>query len=294
VLDRSDPGFYAFYPGTGRFNFTEANVVNVPIAPLWKAVGGGDRKGSHRGGERDGSGPGGVATLAPVQGREAVKRAILERLIPSLRSFGPDIIFISAGFDGAKDDVGNQKRNVRVYGMNLTSEDFAWITRQILAVARMCCPGRVVSVLEGGYGKYSKAAIAAANAAAAERVAATRAASRAAAAAAREAATAGAGGAAMQDGEAAACSADAHAAATAAEAADAAVEASSAADAAAAAAAAADADAAALPQSQGTQSLSLGLSLNIAEEPMDQYERESLVSGCAAHLRALVRQPSPW
>ena len=36
-------------------------------------------------------------------------------------------------------------------GLNLSPEDFAWITAQVLSVARICCPGRVVSVLEGGY-----------------------------------------------------------------------------------------------------------------------------------------------
>lgn len=42
-------------------------------------------------------------------------------------------------------------------GLNLLPSDFAWITAQILAVARVCCPGRVVSVLEGGYGTWKRA-----------------------------------------------------------------------------------------------------------------------------------------
>ena len=32
--------------------------------------------------------------------------------------------------------------------------DFEWVTEQLLSVAAVCCPGRVVSVLEGGYGVY--------------------------------------------------------------------------------------------------------------------------------------------
>ena len=39
-------------------------------------------------------------------------------------------------------------------GLNLTPDDFAWITAQVLSVARVCCPGRCVSVLEGGYGQW--------------------------------------------------------------------------------------------------------------------------------------------
>ena len=34
--------------------------------------------------------------------------------------------------------------------------DFHWLTAQVLAVGRVCCPGRCVSVLEGGYGSWKK------------------------------------------------------------------------------------------------------------------------------------------
>eukprot|EP00965_Chrysotila_dentata_P227632 6196129-Pleurochrysis_carterae.AAC.1 len=37
-------------------------------------------------------------------------------------------------------------------GLDLTPGDFEWATGQLMAVAARCCPGRVVSVLEGGYG----------------------------------------------------------------------------------------------------------------------------------------------
>lgn len=39
-------------------------------------------------------------------------------------------------------------------GLDLTPADFEWLTHQLLGVAAVCCPGRVVSVLEGGYGSY--------------------------------------------------------------------------------------------------------------------------------------------
>ena len=36
-------------------------------------------------------------------------------------------------------------------------EDYHWCTREIMQVANMTCSGRVVSVMEGGYGHYSRA-----------------------------------------------------------------------------------------------------------------------------------------
>ena len=66
-------------------------------------------------------------------------------LIPRLQKFKPDLIMISAGFDGHENEYINQGR------MRLNEFDFAYITQQIQFVANKCCNGRVVSVLEGGY-----------------------------------------------------------------------------------------------------------------------------------------------
>lgn len=103
------------------------------------------------------SGPNGTGTL--LYGRDAYRQAILQRLIPSLRAFNPDLILLSTGFDPADGDVGNI-RNYRsdkdfktLKGMDLTPEDFAWVTSEIMKIADICCNGRVVSVLEGGYGE---------------------------------------------------------------------------------------------------------------------------------------------
>ena len=38
--------------------------------------------------------------------------------------------------------------------MDLSPEDFAWATTEVLKIADICCNGRLVSVLEGGYGEY--------------------------------------------------------------------------------------------------------------------------------------------
>jgi acetoin utilization deacetylase AcuC-like enzyme len=71
------------------------------------------------------------------------RAAMEEKVLPALRAFKPDILFISAGFDAhARDPMAH---------MRLTVADFVWATEQLLAVADECCEGRVVSVLEGGY-----------------------------------------------------------------------------------------------------------------------------------------------
>ncbi|KAL7572762.1 hypothetical protein ACA910_009026 [Epithemia clementina (nom. ined.)] len=94
---------------------------------------------------------------APLaSGRLAYRDAIRNRLLPALRAFNPDLILISAGFDAAKGDVGNarhERGGRERIGLDLVPEDYAWTTRKILEIADICCSGKVVSVLEGGYGK---------------------------------------------------------------------------------------------------------------------------------------------
>ena len=63
--------------------------------------------------------------------------------MPRLEEFRPEMIFISAGFDAHRDDDLGQ--------MNLTEQDFAWITARIKQVADRHAKGRIVSALEGGY-----------------------------------------------------------------------------------------------------------------------------------------------
>lgn len=74
---------------------------------------------------------------------EAFRDLVAHRVIPALDKFTPDLILISAGFDGHRDDP--------VGGMKLEAEDFYWVTRQLVEAANRHCGGRVVSVLEGGY-----------------------------------------------------------------------------------------------------------------------------------------------
>ena len=71
--------------------------------------------------------------------RNAVERGWL----PALDSFKPELILVSAGFDGhVADPLGD---------FLLTEDDFAWVTDLIVDAAERHAQGRIVSVLEGGY-----------------------------------------------------------------------------------------------------------------------------------------------
>lgn len=100
------------YPGTGGASETGVgNIVNVPL-----------RQGA--------------------DGRE-FRTAYEKVILPALRAFEPEILFISAGFDGHAEDP--------LAGLNLTEPDYVWVTKELMGVAQNACEGRIVSTLEGGY-----------------------------------------------------------------------------------------------------------------------------------------------
>lgn len=71
-------------------------------------------------------------------------RELVEMLwIPRLEAFKPEMIFVSAGFDAHRDDDMGQ--------LNLTENDYIWLTERIKDIARRHSKGRIVSCLEGGY-----------------------------------------------------------------------------------------------------------------------------------------------
>lgn len=75
--------------------------------------------------------------------REAYLKAFTLGVEKAARVMKPQLIFISAGFDGhAMDPVGD---------LGLKTEDFATMTDFIMDVAKNTCGGRVISSLEGGY-----------------------------------------------------------------------------------------------------------------------------------------------
>jgi acetoin utilization deacetylase AcuC-like enzyme len=100
------------YPGTGRLSETGVgNIVNAPLPP-----------------NSDG---------------EVMRAAYLERILPAVSAFRPDLILISAGFDADFRDPLAQ--------LNWRSDDFAWITGRLMDLAGQLCENRIVSLLEGGY-----------------------------------------------------------------------------------------------------------------------------------------------
>ena len=83
------------------------------------------------------------APLDPGAGSAQFREAFIERVLAELDAFGPDMIFVSAGFDAHHlDPLAN---------VMLTEEDFDWATGRLMAVAEKHCDNRLVSVLEGGY-----------------------------------------------------------------------------------------------------------------------------------------------
>ena len=71
------------------------------------------------------------------------REAILDRWMPAVEDFRPQMIFVSAGFDGHVEDP--------VAEMLLVDGDYFWLTQTIMNVAHNHANGRIVSCLEGGY-----------------------------------------------------------------------------------------------------------------------------------------------
>jgi len=70
--------------------------------------------------------------------------AFEHRLRPAAMSFSPDFVLISAGFDAHEHDT--------LGSMKVTTEGFGTLSGIVKQIAEQCCKGRLVSVLEGGYG----------------------------------------------------------------------------------------------------------------------------------------------
>ena len=76
-------------------------------------------------------------------GKNLVLGAFREKLVPAARTFKPEFVFISAGFDSRQGDPLGR--------FILTDPDFAQMTRIVMDLARESAHDRLVSVLEGGY-----------------------------------------------------------------------------------------------------------------------------------------------
>ncbi|MDM8525150.1 histone deacetylase [Desulfococcaceae bacterium HSG8] len=70
--------------------------------------------------------------------------ALFENLLrPVAMEFEPELILVSAGFDTHKADP--------MGGMRMTPAGFAGLTRSLMQIADICCGGKLVFSLEGGY-----------------------------------------------------------------------------------------------------------------------------------------------
>ncbi len=83
------------------------------------------------------------APLRANSGKEEMRAAYEERILPALNNFSPDLILISAGFDAHQRDP--------LAALNWSGTDFAWVTGKLMDVAQHKCDNRIVSLLEGGY-----------------------------------------------------------------------------------------------------------------------------------------------
>ena len=104
---------FPLYPGTGsaRERGIDGNVVNVP--------------------------------LTAGSGSAQFRAAWADRILPALDRFAPELVMISAGFDAHRRDP--------LAGLQVETEDFAWLTGELQGIADRHAKGRLVSVLEGGY-----------------------------------------------------------------------------------------------------------------------------------------------
>ena len=122
---------HRIFSGTSR----RALLITTQQMPLFPGSGRRDEDGAH-----------GQILNIPLPGESdgAHMRRIYEgEVFPRLRAFKPELILVSAGFDAHEDDP--------LATLYWRTEDFAWITREVCAIAGEICNGRVVSMLEGGY-----------------------------------------------------------------------------------------------------------------------------------------------
>lgn len=71
------------------------------------------------------------------------RKAIESTWIAAIEAHKPELILVSAGFDGHVEDP--------LAELNLEDDDFAWITELIVDLSNRFSRGRIVSTLEGGY-----------------------------------------------------------------------------------------------------------------------------------------------
>lgn len=82
-------------------------------------------------------------TLPPRSGSAAFRAAWETDILPAVAAFGPQLILVSAGFDGHRLDP--------LADLELEATDYGWIGTRIAALATELGDVPIVAVLEGGY-----------------------------------------------------------------------------------------------------------------------------------------------
>ncbi|GAA6133431.1 histone deacetylase family protein [Oceaniserpentilla sp. 4NH20-0058] len=77
------------------------------------------------------------------------RRIIEPKFISAASKFKPDLVLISAGFDAHTDDPMGE--------IDLIKDDYFWLTKLAMSIAKDYAKGRVISMLEGGYNLESLA-----------------------------------------------------------------------------------------------------------------------------------------
>jgi len=107
---------YPFYPGTGAKEETGEGsgsgfTINIPLS----------------------------YNIEPMEYLEIFDEILKKRI----KSFNPQFVLISSGFDAYRLDP--------ISGLSLEASDFNALTKLTRNIADDCCEGRIVSCLEGGY-----------------------------------------------------------------------------------------------------------------------------------------------
>jgi acetoin utilization deacetylase AcuC-like enzyme len=113
-------------------------VCNLHQSPLYPGTGARQDRGR-------GAGEGATVNvpLPPGIDTPVLVRALEDEVVPAVVSFGPDLLVVSAGFDGHKRD--------RISQWAIDDEGYRHLSERLVALAERCTAGRVAFVLEGGY-----------------------------------------------------------------------------------------------------------------------------------------------